>query len=213
MYMLNMTVLSAIMNSLPTYVFFLLSAYNFCKQLGTRSGTTKQYWYSRQNFSKLILKNQQMTKKRAKLPRGLRERLIIGTSRVQPWLYLSGNRKIYLKSTDPQIREQNGKLFFFYLDKNICCGCSKEPSEWDGAFEHPKHMLKLMDKKSNHNFMLKIFVNWGYVSRYGLTFCLLVISADNFCKQFGPRSGQTKCWAWSGSELLDTLMVFLEVFF
>ena len=25
--------------------------------------------------------------------------------------------------------------------------------------------------------------------------CLLVSSADNFCKQFGPRSGQTKCWS------------------
>ena len=23
---------------------------------------------------------------------------------------------------------------------------------------------------------------------------LLVLSADNFCKQFGPRSGPTKCW-------------------
>ena len=33
-----------------------------------------------------------------------------------------------------------------------------------------------------------------------ITLCLLVSSADNFCKQFGPRSGPTKCWAWSGSQ-------------
>ena len=25
-----------------------------------------------------------------------------------------------------------------------------------------------------------------------LTHCLIVLSAENFCKQFGPRSGQTK---------------------
>ena len=38
-------------------------------------------------------------------------------------------------------------------------------------------------------------------------------SADNFCEQFGPRSGPTKCRAWSGSNLFDTLMVFLKEFF
>ena len=35
-----------------------------------------------------------------------------------------------------------------------------------------------------------------------------VSSADNVCKQFGPRSGPTKCRAWSGSRLFETLMVF-----
>ena len=37
-----------------------------------------------------------------------------------------------------------------------------------------------------------------------------LLSADNLCKQFGPRSGQTKRQASSGSKLFDTLMVFLE---
>ena len=44
-------------------------------------------------------------------------------------------------------------------------------------------------------------------------FYLLVSSADNLCKQFGPRSDPTKCRAWSGSKLFDTLMVFLKEFF
>ena len=35
------------------------------------------------------------------------------------------------------------------------------------------------------------------------TLYLLVSSADNFCKQFGPRSVPTKCRAWSGSNLFD----------
>ena len=40
------------------------------------------------------------------------------------------------------------KLFFLFLNQNICCGYSKEPSRRDGSFEHPKHMFKLMGKKT-----------------------------------------------------------------
>ena len=39
------------------------------------------------------------------------------------------------------------------------------------------------------------------------TMNLVVWSADNHCKQFRPRSGSTKCWAWSESKLFDTLIV------
>ena len=46
-----------------------------------------------------------------------------------------------------------------------------------------------------------------------LTLYLLVSSADNLCKQFGPRSGLTTCRAWYGSKLFDTLMIFLQEFF
>ena len=37
-------------------------------------------------------------------------------------------------------------------------------------------------------------------------------SADNLCKQFGPRSGWTKRQAWSGSKLFDILMVLVKDF-
>ena len=46
-----------------------------------------------------------------------------------------------------------------------------------------------------------------------LTLRLLVSSADNFCKQFRSRSGLTKCQAWSGSKLFDTLIKYLKEFF
>ena len=39
---------------------------------------------------------------------------------------------------------------------------------------------------------------------------LLVSSADNLYKQFGPRLGPTKGRAWSGFKLFDTLMVFVN---
>ena len=47
----------------------------------------------------------------------------------------------------PQMRVRNWKLFFLFLNQNICCGYSKVPFWWDGSFEHPKHKIKLMDKK------------------------------------------------------------------
>ena len=37
--------------------------------------------------------------------------------------------------------------FFLFLIQNICCGYSKELSQGDGSFEHPKHVFKLMGKK------------------------------------------------------------------
>ena len=36
---------------------------------------------------------------------------------------------------------------FLFLSQNICCGCLKEPSQWEGSYEHPKHMLKQLDKE------------------------------------------------------------------
>ena len=36
---------------------------------------------------------------------------------------------------------------FRVLNQHICSGYSKDPSQWDNSFEHPKHMFKLMDKK------------------------------------------------------------------
>ena len=56
---------------------------------------------------------------------------------VQCWSTLTGI----------QIRVRIGKLFSLFLIQNICCGYSKEPSQWDSSFEHPKHMFWLMGKK------------------------------------------------------------------
>ena len=38
-----------------------------------------------------------------------------------------------------QIRVRIGKLISLFLIQNICCGYSKESSEWDVSFVHPKH--------------------------------------------------------------------------
>ena len=41
----------------------------------------------------------------------------------------------------------NKKIIFLFINQNICCGYTKELSQRDGSFEHPKQMLKLTDKK------------------------------------------------------------------
>ena len=56
----------------------------------------------------------------------------------------------------------NWKLFFLFLNQNICCGYSKELSQWDGSFEHLKHMFKLMDKKIITILRILFLLNWPY---------------------------------------------------
>ena len=49
-----------------------------------------------------------------------------------------------------QIRSPNKcvmDFFFLFINQNIFCGYSKEPSPMDSSFEHPKTMFKLMGKK------------------------------------------------------------------
>ena len=45
------------------------------------------------------------------------------------------------------LRVRNKILIDLFINQNIFCGYSNEPSQWDGSFEHPKRMLKLMGKK------------------------------------------------------------------
>ena len=53
----------------------------------------------------------------------------------------------YILDPGLQIRVHIWKLFFLFLNQNICSGYSKEPSPWDGSFEHPKHMFQLMGEE------------------------------------------------------------------
>ena len=36
---------------------------------------------------------------------------------------------------------------FLPIHFNICFGCTKEPSHWEGSFEYPQHMFWLKYKK------------------------------------------------------------------
>ena len=55
--------------------------------------------------------------------------------------------KTDLQVNRPLVKSVYQKIIFLFLNQYICCEYSKEPSQRDGSFEHPKHMLKLMGKK------------------------------------------------------------------
>ena len=54
------------------------------------------------------------------------------------------------------VKSAHPNFFFLFLNQNICCGYSKETSQWDGSFEHLKQMLKLMGKEIFRFLRLKI---------------------------------------------------------
>ena len=55
-------------------------------------------------------------------------------------------------------------------------------------------------------------LNSIYKRKFSLNSFFLLVWSDNLSKKFGPRSGPTKCRAWYGSKLFDTLMIFLKEF-
>ena len=55
------------------------------------------------------------------------------------------------------------KIIFLFLNPNKFCGYSKELSQWDGSFEHPKHMFKLMGKEINAILGGQTILIWTYV--------------------------------------------------
>ena len=71
-----------------------------------------------------------------------------------------------------QIRVCTGKLFFLFLNQNICCGYSKEPSQWDASFEHPKHMFKLIGKEINAILGAQTILIWTHI------YAVIITSAD-----------------------------------
>ena len=77
---------------------------------------------------------------------------------------------IWKRQSRLQLRVRNKNLFFLFLNQNICCGYSKEPSQWDGSFELPKHILKLMDKK------IFTFLSWIFLLFTRLFYSLCFIS-------------------------------------
>ena len=65
-----------------------------------------------------------------------------------------------------QIRVHIGNLFSSFLTQNIHCGYSKEPSQWDGSVEHPKHVFKLIGKEIITVLHSLNFLIWAYVLVY-----------------------------------------------
>ena len=52
----------------------------------------------------------------------------------------------------------NLTLVFLFSMKTYVCRYSKELYQWDGCYEHPKHALKLMNKKIFHKMLKTLFI-------------------------------------------------------
>ena len=52
--------------------------------------------------------------------------------------------------------------FSYFSTKTYVFGYSKEPSHWDGSYEHQKHMFKLMGKEINAILGAQTILIWTY---------------------------------------------------
>ena len=77
-----------------------------------------------------------------------------------------------------------------FLNQNICCGYSKEPSQWDGSFEHPKHMVKIIGKK------IFTILRWKF---------LLILTCDHTVTLYPPLLTNRFC----GLICLYTLVAYI----
>ena len=67
---------------------------------------------------------------------------------IGPLNLMNNLKRPILTFTRPLVkRAYQKKKKILFLNQNICCEYSKEPSQWDDSFEHPKNMLKLMGKR------------------------------------------------------------------
>ena len=83
------------------------------------------------------------------------------------------------------------------------CYCCKKPS----TLENDSHELSSLIYPEKQEKVSQFCLQQSWLGFKTWTFCLLVLSADYLCKQFGPRSEHQ---AWSGSKQFDTLIVLLR---
>ena len=59
--------------------------------------------------------------------------------------------------SDSQLQIRGGIhiIFFLFLHKNICCGCSLEVPQWGASNEYPQHMFSWRNKKDITIFRMK----------------------------------------------------------
>ena len=48
-----------------------------------------------------------------------------------------------------EIYERKIVIISLPINLNMCFGCSKEPSHWDGSFEYPQHMLWMRNEENS----------------------------------------------------------------
>ena len=81
-------------------------------------------------------------------------KITVGNSRLPCW---KKNKNLGVKIVNISLS----------ISLNICFGCSKEPSNWDGCFEYPKHMFWLRNKKVEFKIGILICFPVGRKTKFG----------------------------------------------
>ena len=113
------------------------------------------------------------------------------------------------------LRVDNRKITFLFFNQNICCEYSKEPSQWDGSLEHPKHMLKIMGKKIltilRWNFLLRVrnrkITFLFYNQKHMLWELKRTVSMRRFC--WAPKTFK-KLWVRKYLQFYAEIFVYLN---
>ena len=105
------------------------------------------------------------------------------------------------------------KAFPFSTHVKMCHEVSKALADSNPQRDSLKWIIKFLLKHTTfYNIRKSPGSDWT-------SLLFFMSSADNLCKQFGPRSAPTECWfwsgfywSWSGSKAFDTLalMVFMK---
>ena len=74
---------------------------------------------------------------------------------------------------------------FLPINFNICFGCSKEPSHWDGSFKYPQHMFWLRNKKIKFSLRTLNFSPVSYIS--SLFICVCTSDDTSNCRTLHRR--------------------------
>ena len=90
-------------------------------------------------------------------------------------------------SARPADKSVYWKIIFVFLTQNICFEYSKEPSQWDGSFEHPKHMFKSLGKEINATIGAQNILIWTYVIVHFTHLKKIFSICKNRGKYYGPR--------------------------
>ena len=88
------------------------------------------------------------------------------------------------------------KILIFFFKKSPDANISMKNYPACNELKKEKNITPSLIKK-RHLYKTKNIVT--YVRQFNY-----LSAANNVCKQFGPRSGTTKCRAFSGSKLFDT---------
>ena len=91
---------------------------------------------------------------------------------------------------------------FLPINFNICFGCSKEPSHWDGSFGYPQHMFWLKIRKLFFCYTLLTKVLCLH-TLFKINFSIKILPGTlSKCQTVWIQIRLTFCWSWSGSKLL-----------